>query len=290
MKPLPVSDFGSNRSDNIMTAVESIGRSNDRLQVFQAICKGSKRKKPVSWIHRNTNLRSEKRVLEEAKKLVDDGIIEQLDEKIDGKTAYSKITFYCKNRNKIIALIKNPSKQKSYPTKTNPKSRTIIVHTSRNKFFDIREIFIDEIKSFSKVRRIKKIKSINPYEEQTKKLLKKILGEDGKFTDWGGETDDLFTTRLVINGKRVSISLGLKGKATKSPLTPKKMGKNGDQIQRLFRSPAQAFIVQFNGQIDPSVIEQLKEFSIAKSAKENRIIYYGTIDGKDTARLFSAYS
>lgn len=156
--------------------------------------------------------------------------------------------------------------------------------------FDAREIFIDEIGSFSKVKRVRKIKSINPYEIQTKELLKTIFGENGKFTDWGGETDDLFTTRLEIKGKRISTSLGLKGRATKSPLTPKKMGKNGDQIQRLFRSPAQAFIVQFNGQIDSSVVEQLKEFSIAKSAKENKIIYYGTIDGKDTARLFSAYS
>ncbi len=290
MSPIPVSDFGSNRGDNIMTAVQSIGRSKDRLQVFQAICKGSRIKKNVTWIHKNTNLKTEKRVVEEAKELVDHGIIEQLDEKIDGKNTYRKIPFYCRNRGRIIALIKNPSKQKSYPTKTNPNSRTIVVHTGKNRLFNMKEIFIDDIKNFARVKKVKKVRPINPYEQKTKDLLKKIFRENGKFTDWGGETDDLFTTRLEINGKRISVSLGLKGRATRSPLTPKKMGKNGDQVQRLFRSPAQAFIVQFNGQIDSSILEQLKEFSIAKSAKEGRTIYYGIIDGRDTARLFSAYS
>ncbi|MDE1765071.1 MAG: hypothetical protein KGI27_02230 [Thaumarchaeota archaeon] len=289
MNPLPVSDFGSNRNDNIMNAVESIGKSKDRLQVFQAICKGKQKIKTASWIFQNVHLKTKKRVLEEAKNLVHDGVISQLDEKIDGDTAYQKINFYCKNRNKIIRLIKNPVEQTSYPTKTNPKTRTIIVDR-KNRFFNIREISIDDIGSFARIKKIHKVKLINPYEKDVKQLLKKILDEDGKFSDWGGETDDLFTTRLKINGKRVHASLGLKGKATRGPLTPKKMGKNGDQIQRLFRNPAQTFIVQFNGEIDSSIIEQLKEFSIAKSAKENRIIYFGIIDGKDTSKLFLAYS
>ena len=37
----------------------------------------------------------------------------------------------------------------------------------------------------------------------------------------------------------------LKGKGKKGPLTPAKMGKHGDQIQRLFESTADIFFVQY---------------------------------------------
>src|SRR6266852_1195312 len=37
--------------------------------------------------------------------------------------------------------------------------------------------------------------------------------------------------------------------ATTGPLVPGKMGKNGDQIQRLFGSPAQVFFVQYEEEI-----------------------------------------
>lgn len=72
-------------------------------------------------------------------------------------------------------------------------------------------------------------------------------------------------------------------------LTPNKMGKRGDQIQRLFRSPAEVFLVQYWGQIEESVIEQLKLFAVAKSALEGRKIFYGIIDGQDTSRIIKSY-
>lgn len=115
------------------------------------------------------------------------------------------------------------------------------------------------------------------------------MGDEGKFTDWGGETDDIFTNRIRLKGKRISTSFGLKGKGTKGILTPKKMGKNGDQVQRLFRSSASIFFVQYYSLIDPSILEQLKQFAIAKSALENKKIYYGIIDGIDTQRIIKAY-
>jgi hypothetical protein len=67
------------------------------------------------------------------------------------------------------------------------------------------------------------------------------------------------------------------------------MGKNGDQIQRLFKTPASVFIVQYWGQVSESVIEQMSEFAKAKSAVEGSIIYYGIIDGDDSNRLLKAY-
>jgi uncharacterized Fe-S cluster-containing protein len=67
------------------------------------------------------------------------------------------------------------------------------------------------------------------------------------------------------------------------------MGRNGDQIQRLFRSPADVFIVQYWNQVDETVSEQMKQFASAKSALEGRRIYFGVIDGWDTSRLVQAY-
>ena len=94
---------------------------------------------------------------------------------------------------------------------------------------------------------------------------------------------------MVIDGKRRATAFAFKGKATKGILTPKKLGKRGDQIQMLFRAPAEIFLVQYWGQIDESVIEQMKNFAIAKSVLEERRIYYGAIDGKDTLRIIDAY-
>lgn len=119
--------------------------------------------------------------------------------------------------------------------------------------------------------------------------MKRLLGEEGEFIDWGGEMDDLFSTRMVIKGVRVAVAFGLKGRGMSGKLTPDKMGKNGDQIQRLFRAPANVFIVQYWDQVDESVYEQMKSFATAKSVLENRKIHFGVIDGQDTNRILRAY-
>ena len=79
------------------------------------------------------------------------------------------------------------------------------------------------------------------------------------------------------------------GPATTGKLTPKKLGKNGDQIQRLFNSPADVFIVQYHSQIDESVVDQMKRFAIANSVTENKQVWFAVIDGDDTNRLISAF-
>ena len=85
-------------------------------------------------------------------------------------------------------------------------------------------------------------------------------------------------------------SFALKGKATKGILTPKKMGKNGDQIQRLFSSPADVFIIQYHSQIGEGVISQMETYATMTSINKFKTIYHGIIDGKDTSRLVTAYS
>src|SRR5260221_444453 len=84
-------------------------------------------------------------------------------------------------------------------------------------------------------------------EEKMKKGLMRILNETGKPPkDWGGEKNDLFTTKLKIDGARFHAAFALKGPGKKvKKLTSKDMGENGDQIQRLLRSSAQVVFVQY---------------------------------------------
>jgi hypothetical protein len=67
------------------------------------------------------------------------------------------------------------------------------------------------------------------------------------------------------------------------------LGKNGDQIQRLFTEDATVFLVQYGEQIAGTVVQQMAVFAQAKSLSTGRMIRYGTIDGRDSARLLAAY-
>jgi hypothetical protein len=67
------------------------------------------------------------------------------------------------------------------------------------------------------------------------------------------------------------------------------MGKNGDQIQRLFQSTAEVFFVQYWQEIDESVLDQMKQLAIAKSLMDGRRVWFGIIDGQDSNRLYRAY-
>jgi hypothetical protein len=125
-------------------------------------------------------------------------------------------------------------------------------------------------------------------EATVKKGIVKLLGEELDPKDWGGESNDIFTTRVTISGKRKRAAFALKGPAKTGPLVPGKMGKNGDQIQRLFSSPAQVFFVQYEAEIKESVLHLMAQLATAKAIAE-REVYYGVIDMTDTYRLRLAY-
>jgi hypothetical protein len=125
-------------------------------------------------------------------------------------------------------------------------------------------------------------------EKKLKLGFAKIIGEKGSFKDWGGEKSDLFSTKLRLAGKRIRAAIAFKGKGTRGKLVPGKMGKNGDQINRLFDEPAQVFLVVYKGQIDSSIISQMQAFAIGNALKGGRI-YYAVVDGSDIERLVSAY-
>lgn len=287
---LSVSDIRSNPNDQIAHAARVLGRSQHCKAVFEAIYKGKKKIKAVKEIEKITRLRRI-RILQEGKKLANNSIVKQT--KLNREIAYQQDVFYLQNKKRIISLAGNKSKLEKFPTKINPKlNNTSIKITLPKRVVNIKQLFIDDIDSFSFVKRIRNIKEQNsPIEEKKfKKGIQKIIKEKGKFTDWGGEKNDLFTTRIKIKNKRISAAFAFKGQGTKGKLTPKLMGKNGDQIQRLFNSTAEAFLVQYWDTVNESVIEQMKSFATAKSALENKKIYYGVIDGQDTQRLLTAYA
>jgi hypothetical protein len=287
-----VSDVRSSPNDQIAHAAKVIGKSKHRNAVFKAIYRGKKRIKTVAEIRKATGLRR-MRVLQEGGKLFKNLLVGQL--KKDGDTAYQKDSFYDAQKNKILALAHNAKKLATFPTRVTPRfiasNIPLVQIRMPQKLIRTHLITIDDIDSFSKVRKHPGMngKPTPMLEAKFKEGIKRILHEKGRFKDWGGERSDLLTTRLWLKGKRRATAFALKGKGLRRKLTPALMGKNGDQIQRLFSSPAQVFLVQYWDQIDESVLEQMGAFAKAKSAVEGKEIWYGIIDGNDSNRIIKAY-
>jgi hypothetical protein len=150
-------------------------------------------------------------------------------------------------------------------------------------------ITCDDFDDFAAVRKIRSAPHRAISEEAFQSGIQKLIGEKGKFVDWGGERNDLMTTKVRLKGKRVAAAFAFKGPGKKGILTPQKFGKNGDQIQRLFTSPADIFIVQYHDQIAETVLEQMLIFAQFKSFTEGRRIWFGQIDGDDSDRLIEAH-
>jgi hypothetical protein len=126
-------------------------------------------------------------------------------------------------------------------------------------------ITVDMIDTFKKVKSVSidEVKDLIPIslsEDAIQYHIEQIIGEPDHKNDWGGETNDLFTTHLIHNGKRIATAFLLKGPGQSGELTISKCGKNGDQILRLFDSPASLFIIQHIDKISEGVIKdaQLK--------------------------------
>lgn len=287
---IETSDIRSNPNEQIAHAAKVVGRSEARRKVFEEIHRGKRRIKTVDEIVEKTGL-ERIRVLQEARYLCNNRIIKR--RKTKGKLAYEKDDFYAQNKKLILRLAGDKRALEKYPTKRNPRAATVLINLPvPRKAIDVTQLSIDDIDSFERVASIQlapDVKEVPILENEFQTGLQRILGEQGEFNDWGGENDDLFSTRLILNGKRMNVAFGLKGRGTRGKLTPKKMGKQGDQIQRLFRTQADVFLIQYWKQIDQSVLEQMKLFAIAKSVLNGKRIYYGVIDGQDTLRVIQAY-
>lgn len=281
----------SNVNDNVANAAKLISKSKDRRAVFEVIYHGKKKWKTVTAIAERTGL-SKKRVLEEGKKIVDNGFAAQ--GKVDHQTAYSRDAILYQHKRKLFAAASNKAKLAAIATRVRPApagSATIRITLARPSLRP-RRITIDNISSFAKVRGYPNVTPMLKLhmlpEERIKKAFKSIIGETHDFKDWGGEKNDLYTNKLRIATARKQAAFAFKGRATKGPLTPKKMGKNGDQVGRLFSSDAEAFFVVYHSKVDESVHNQLHAHAIAKSMGGVRV-WYCVIDGDDLNRLHQAY-
>jgi hypothetical protein len=92
-----------------------------------------------------------------------------------------------------------------------------------------------------------------------------------------------------MNGRRRHAAIGFKGPGQRAKLTPKKMGKTGNHIPRLFMSPAEVFFTQYWGPVDESVYPLIHELAQAKSASEGSTKDHGVTHGTDPQALMQAY-
>jgi hypothetical protein len=286
---MQVADRSSNKNEQVVHAAEVIGRSKHRYSVFEAIYTGKTKTKSISTLMATLPEMPRTRILDAGKALADNDLVVQT--KLGTATAYSKIEFIQRYRDKILAVAKNKKKREAIPTKRSAASvKTVVALRIPNAKNLAVHITIDDIESFAAVKKIPDdLGCVKMAEATFKKGMAKILGEKGSFQDWGGESRDLSSTRLRIGGHRRRAVFAFKGPGKSGRLTPGKMGKNGDQIQRLARCPADVFFVQYWAEIDDSVMEQLEHLIRAKAYLQSRRLWYGIIDGQDSARLIQAY-
>jgi DNA-binding transcriptional ArsR family regulator len=289
MATIQVRDHLSNSPEHIEELARALGKGQ-RLAVFKAIYRGKKRVKTVSELMKATQL-SHVRVLQLAGELADREFVEQ--EKVDGETAYRTIRFFQVNKRKVLRFNGNTKALEKVATKRRVKltirlPRSVTLPT---KGANVARITVDDVDTFAAVRDVPHGESLpkSVSEDDFKSGVQAVVGQAGQFRDWPGENADLYTSRMMIGGKRVTAAFAFKGPGQPGKLTPGRMGKNGDQAQRMFQLDADVFIAQHWREIEPSVVETMRTYAVAKSIATGKRILYGVIDGQDSERLRQAY-
>jgi hypothetical protein len=281
--PVSVSDFLSNLNDQVVNAAKLMHRSKPRQRVFETIYKGQKQEKSVEEIMGATGL-NQIRVLDEGKKL--GPLVEKVSK------GFRKRRDLAPHYKRILAYARDPKKAAKVPTKVAPRSTgtspSVRINFAPSAAKAI-QITIADIGPFT-VNSKQPAKRMGPIREEIiKKAFARIIGENGKFKDWGGEKSDLYSSKLIVRGARRATAIAFKGRGTSGKLVPAKMGKNGDQISRLFDEPADVFLVVYCGQIDSSVVSQMQAFAIAKKALGGQKVFFGVIDADDLGRIAAKY-
>ncbi len=285
-----VSNPTADKEEKIKHAAQLLKNSPNARSVFDFIYRGKKRFKTVEEIKASMKGFNGNTYKAAAKLAAEDVI----DKKMDGASIlYGKKDFYNHNKTTITKLSQNSNRLKSYATKRNPK---IVggTHTTTIKLLtkpQTEQLYIDRIDSFQAVKKLTALKKYN-LSKTPERVINSgfctILNASEK-KDWGGERNDIFSNNITFKGKRKSASFALKGMATQGVLTQSKMGKNGDQIQRLFEGTADIHFVVYHSQIDERIIDQMQINATSKALREDRKIYYCIIDGNDLNRLVNAY-
>jgi hypothetical protein len=158
-------------------------------------------------------------------------------------------------------------------------------------------LHVEDIDGFSKVRDINHAMYddlltdgyLPVLENDIQVALEQILGETLHKEDHGGELNDLYTANLVVNGARTPTAFLLKGRGLKKKaMEIRDCGENGDQLVRLFDSPAELFVVQFVGKVSESIIRDV-ESKVALRRAQGKQGWFMIMDGQDTAKVLVAY-
>lgn len=191
----------------------------------------------------------------------------------------------------VTDVTNNEIKAKPYTIANIVEHRGVLA--SGEQWLNHLEVHVDQIDSFALVQnepraRTKKaldvLKTIP--EQDVKEAFADIIGEAIVPKDWGGEKSDLFSSGLKLNGKRRSTAFAFKGPAKFRPMTMAELGKNGDQINRLYEEPADLLVLQHCHEITPPVRRMMRAFAQQMGNPRN----FCVIDGFDTLRLLAAYS
>ena len=162
-------------------------------------------------------------------------------------------------------------------------------------------LFIQNIDSFSKVRSVN-YEQVEPFlqdgfldmpEEEVKRAFLQIIQQSYIPTDWGGETEDVLTSYMLLNGKPEQASIIFKGRGTGKRRSKEThlgdLGKNGDQLEKMMRTPtSKLYIVQSVKHIGQDIINAIDAFVFKQRASGNTC-QYCIIHGQDTAMLLYAY-
>lgn len=290
---IEVSDHLSNSPEQIKKIAKVVG-SGQRRKVFEAIYFHKKQIKAIPEIVTRSGV-PRLRVLQEARELCRKGVVKSAP-KQNGEVAYEMIEAIHAHKREILRYAADPAKLAKLSTKHQP-SITVNVKgaVSRGSSLGrpvVKKITVDDIDSFKAVKGVRPDGNLPESLSETvfKKGLQAIIGEAADWKDWGGELFDVATTRVVLDGKRISSVFALKGPGTKGALVPGKMGKNGDQIQRMYLADAKLFVVQYWRDVKPSIDSLMRSMAVEKANATGEKIYYAVMDGADSHRLYRAYS
>ncbi|PFH13333.1 methyltransferase [Burkholderia sp. JKS000303] len=166
-------------------------------------------------------------------------------------------------------------------------------HAMPSPFVPTLELRAEEIKQFAGMdetwfpseAEFKRMASVS--ELAVKELICSLLGEHSVPSDWGGEESDVLSANLIVDGRRHTGAFLLKGPSRFHPMKPTDLGKNGDQLYRLFNIPAHIYVVQHCHAIGAAVRKQAEAFALARSFVAPCQIVF--MDGITTARLLRAH-